>query len=197
MHKILIFALLSGALYLACSGGQPYDSQTATPPNLDSIRAEGRLIAKASFEALSQKLMQALEQGGVVHAIQFCHTNADPLTDSLSAKHGVRIRRVAEQNRNPANAPDEQEQALVKGFAALKSQGADLKTADTAVVLAPGKILFAKPILLQPQCVACHGKLGETLAEENYREIKKQYPEDRAVGFSPGDLRGMWAIYFE
>ena len=197
MKKILAIALLPGMLYLACRGGQPSGSNATAAPNLDSIRAEGRLIAKASFEALSQKLMQALETGGVAHALQFCHANADPLTDSLSAKHGVRIRRVAELNRNPANAPDAREKALFETFAAWKAGGRDLKTADTTVVLAPGKVLFAKPILLQPQCVACHGKVGETVAEENYREIQKLYPGDRAAGFSPGDLRGMWAIYFE
>lgn len=197
MRKTLAIAILSGILYVACRGGQPSGDQAVTTPDLDSIRAEGRLIARASFEALSQKLMQALEAGGVANALPFCHANALPLTDSLSAKHGARIRRVAGLYRNPANAPDAREQALVETFAAWKAAGRDLKTADTAVVLAPGKILFAKPILLLPQCVACHGKVGETVTEENYREIKKLYPDDRAVGFNPGDLRGMWAIYFE
>lgn len=197
MNTIRALSALMLALYLACTGGRPSGEARAVAPSLDSIRAEGRLIAKAGFDALSQKLMEALEQGGVAYALPFCHANAGALTDSLSAKYGVHIRRVAEQNRNPANAPDANEKALFETFAAWKAGGRDLKTADTAVVLAPGKVLFAKPILLLPQCVACHGKVGETVAEENYREIRKLYPEDRAVGFSPGDLRGMWAIYFE
>ena len=195
IHTLSVLLLLT--LYTACQNGPPTGNTAAAAPSLDSIRAEGRVIAKASFEALSQKLTQALETGGVPHALQFCHANADPLTDSLSAKHGVRIRRIAEQYRNPMNAPDAQEKALFEVFAAMKTGGRDLKTVDTALVLAPGRILFAKPILLQPQCVACHGKVGETVTAENYREIQKQYPGDRAVGFSPGDLRGMWAIYFE
>ena len=195
IHTLSVLLLLT--LYTACQNGPPTGNTAAAAPSLDSIRAEGRVIAKASFEALSQKLTQALETGGVPHALQFCHANADPLTDSLSAKHGVRIRRIAEQYRNPMNAPDAQEKALFEVFAAMKTGGRDLKTVDTALVLAPGRILFAKPILLQPQCVACHGKVGETVTAENYREIQKQYPGDRAVGFSPGDLRGMWAIYSE
>ncbi len=195
IHTLSVLLLL--VLYTACQNGPSTGNTAAAAPSLDSIRAEGRVIAKASFEALSQKLAQALETGGVPHALQFCHANADPLTDSLSAKYGVRIRRIAKQYRNPNNAPDAQERALFDGFAAMKAGGRDLKTVDTALVLAPGRILFAKPILLQPQCVACHGKVGETVTAENYREIQKQYPGDRAVGFSPGDLRGMWAIYFE
>lgn len=197
MNKMFAFTTLIFAFFTACNGGPSSGDTIAAGPSLDSIRVEGRRIAKASFEALSQHLMLALETGGVANAVQFCHVNAGTFTDSLSAKHGVRIRRVALQYRNAQNAPNEREKTLFDGFAALKAQGRDLKTADTVILLAPGRMLFAKPILLLPQCVACHGKVGETLTEENHRLIRKQYPDDRAIGFSPGDLRGMWAIYFE
>lgn len=197
MNKLSIITVAFALTTLVACNNRPGDKPAADAPKLDSLRVEGRRIAKAGFEALSQKLMQAMEAGGVSHAISFCHANADTLTDSISARSGARVRRVAVQNRNPANAPDAQERALFKAFAAQKAQGRDLKTADTAVVLAPGKVLFAKPILLQPQCLACHGKVGETVSEADYGEIQKRYPGDRAVGFSPGDLRGMWAIYFE
>lgn len=197
MNKMFVFTTLIFAFFTACNGGRSSGDKIAAGPSLDSIRVEGRRIAKASFEALSQKLMQALEAGGVANAVQFCRANAGPFTDSLSAKQGVRIKRVAMQYRNPNNAPNAQEKVFLDGFAALKAIGRDLKTADTAILLAPGRMLFAKPILLLPQCVACHGEVGKTLTEENYRLIRKQYPDDRAVGFSPGDLRGMWAIYFE
>lgn len=197
MNKFRYFFLAFCLSSLIACGPAPSDKHAAAKPNLDSLRAEGRQIAKSSFEALSQKLMEAIETGGIPHAISFCHANANPLTDSLSERSGARIRRVAVQYRNPANAPDKQERALFEIFAAQKARGRDLKTADTAVVLAPGKVLFAKPILLQPQCVLCHGNIGETMTEENYREIQQRYPGDQAIGFSPGDLRGMWAIYFE
>lgn len=197
MNKFLFIAIVFGLPALAACGNRAGDKRATAAPDPDSLRVEGRRIAKAGFEALSQKLMQAMETGGVAHAISFCHANADTLTDSISALSGARIRRVAVRYRNPANAPDARERALFEAFAAQKARGLDLKTADTAIVLAPGKVLFAKPILLQPQCVVCHGKVGETVTEENYREIQKRYPGDQAVGFSPGDLRGMWAIYFE
>ncbi|MBK6931516.1 MAG: DUF3365 domain-containing protein [Saprospirales bacterium] len=197
LSRLYLPGLLFALFWLAGCTGRPAGGQADAAPKLDSLRAEGRRIAKASFEELSQQLARALETGGIPYALQFCHANAGPLTDSLSAKHGARIRRTAGQYRNPANAPDAQELALFETFAAQKTRGRDLKTADTALVLAPGKVLFAKPILLLPQCAVCHGKVGDTVTEELYREIKKRYPEDRAVGFSAGDLRGMWAIYFE
>lgn len=196
MKKTLALSALVLALYTACQNGPSHTGHTAVP-SPDSLRVQGRAIAKASFEALSQKLTQAMEAGGVAEALPFCHANAYPLTDSLSARLHARIRRVAVQYRNPLNAPDAREKALFDAFAAQQATGRDLKTADTAVVLAPGKVLFAKPILLLPQCAMCHGKVGETMAEADYRTIRNLYPGDRATGFSPGDLRGMWAIYLE
>ncbi len=194
MKRIFTLAGVTLALLWACTG-RPTPSSTDRGAGFspDSVRIRGRAIAKASFEALSQQLTKAMAEGGVSHALSFCHENAYPITDSLSATYRVRIRRVAERYRNPENAPQAQEQTLLNGFAALKAQGVDLKTVDTAVVLAPGRVLFAKPILLQPQCMVCHGNVGES----DYREIRRLYPGDRAVGFSPGDFRGMWAIYFE
>ena len=198
MKKILTLAGVTLALIWACTGG-PTPSSTGRDAGFsqDSIHVRGRAIAKASFEALSAQLTKAMAEGGVSHALSFCHENAYPITDSLSATYRVRIRRVAERCRNPQNSPNAQEQEILEQFKALKAKGYDLKKVDTAVVLGPDRVLFAKPILLQPQCMVCHGTVGESVAESDYREIRRLYPGDRAVGFSAGDLRGMWAIYFE
>lgn len=130
-------------------------------------------------------------------ALKFCNMQAYPLTDSLSEQFHAAIRRTSLQYRNPKNKPDEQETALLTTFAAWKSQGRDLSKTDTVVALDDGQVLFAKPILLQPQCQTCHGVVGEAVSQELYAEIKKLYPEDKATGFKPGDLRGMWAVRFK
>lgn len=198
MKSIYALAGLALVLHFACTGGPtPNPADKGAEFSMDSIHTRGRAIAKASFEALSGQLTKAMAEGGVAHALSFCHENAYPITDSLSATYRVRIRRVAERCRNPQNSPDAREQEIFEQFKALKAKGYDLKKIDTAVVLASGRVLFAKPILVQPQCMVCHGTVGESVAETDYREILRLYPGDRAVGFSAGDLRGMWAIYFE
>jgi len=47
-----------------------------------------------------------------------------------------------------------------------------------------------------PLCEKCHGKIGSTLKEADYASIKSLYPEDMAIGYKTGDLRGMWSISF-
>jgi mono/diheme cytochrome c family protein len=205
MKNLGTFALL--ALFtsvLACNSPQQQEQQeastdtktTLSEEQLGQYRQQGRSIAKTSFDTLSHNLMRAMKQGGPLNALQFCNVEAYPLTDSLSAQFNAHIRRTSMQYRNPENRPDAQEEELLSTFASWKEGGRDLSQADTLVMLDEGQVLFAKPILLQPQCQACHGVVGESVPQELHAEIQKLYPEDRATGFRPGDLRGMWAIRF-
>jgi len=57
-------------------------------------------------------------------------------------------------------------------------------------------INFYAPILLAPLCQKCHGIPGETMGLENYDIIQKYYPEDEAINYKSGDLRGLWSISF-
>lgn len=58
-------------------------------------------------------------------------------------------------------------------------------------------IAFYAPIKVNAMCLQCHGKVGETLKSEDYAVIQKYYPNDKAVGYVDGDLRGMWSIQFK
>ena len=40
----------------------------------------------------------------------------------------------------------------------------------------------------------CHGK---AIAEEVAQQIAELYPEDRAVGFRPGELRGVFWVEYQ
>ena len=43
---------------------------------------------------------------------------------------------------------------------------------------------------VQPSCMACHGARASRPAF-----VKKNYPDDKAFDFKPGDLRGMYAMH--
>ena len=51
--------------------------------------------------------------------------------------------------------------------------------------------------MTKPLCLKCHGKIGETLNEDDYTIIKKIYPDDKAIGYDNENLRGIWSIQFE
>jgi hypothetical protein len=45
-------------------------------------------------------------------------------------------------------------------------------------------------------CLNCHGTPGKHIQDATLTKIQQLYPEDRAVNFKEGDLRGLWHIIF-
>ena len=153
---------------------------------------KGKQIAAATFTALSQQLQKAVKEGGIPNAIQYCNLAAYPITDSLSQVHQAVIKRTSLKNRNPKNKTTEIERIVLKDFEKKTAEGQALKPIVKS--LNDQTVTFYAPIQLNEFCLNCHGKLGETLTSENYTFIKKHYPEDKAIGYLSGELRGMWSI---
>jgi len=49
---------------------------------------------------------------------------------------------------------------------------------------------YYKPIIVKPLCLICHGN-PKDMDPQIYSIIRKKYPEDKAVGYKVGDLRGV------
>lgn len=155
---------------------------------------KGMIIQSEAFATLSSRLMQAMEDGGVQEAIKYCNTAAYPLTDSLSALHDVSIRRASLKPRNPDNRASETESSIIQDYN---------KRNHSAVKLIPmamdkqQTIEYFAPIIVQTQCLACHGIPGKDIRMKDLEIIKKYYPKDKATGYKAGDLRGIWHITFK
>jgi hypothetical protein len=149
----------------------------------------GNAAVKAVFASLSSELKAALQREGVPGAVQYCNTRALPITDSVSQALGVSVQRVTNQPRNAQNKLTEADEAAWAHFAATKPAVKPAGILDDSNV-------FYKPIFVQPLCLNCHGTPGKDLMEENYAAIKELYPEDKAINYSMGDLRGLWKVSF-
>ena len=66
--------------------------------------------------------------------------------------------------------------------------------APRAMPIGQDSVAFFAPIILQAQCEVCHGTPGESLSTDLLSSIQQKYPNDEAVGFAAGDLRGIWSI---
>lgn len=173
----------------SCSNELPSLSEE----EIKEYREKGQAIALEVFTTMSGQLQKAMQEGGVSNAVQFCNLVAMPIVDSLSQKHNVTIKRTSLKVRNPKDIPTESEVAQLEQFQAEKDTGKPLQPR----VLRQGEnIAFYAPIGIQPLCLKCHGKIGETIAQSDYDVIQQLYPEDKAVGYQAGDLRGMWRITF-
>lgn len=49
---------------------------------------------------------------------------------------------------------------------------------------------YAKPMKIIPACIGCHGDPSQ-VPEEVRRILKERYPSDQAMGYKPGDFRGI------
>ncbi len=137
-----------------------------------------------------QQLQSALREGlerGPAEAIAACRTKAPEIAASLS-QGGVRVGRASHRLRNPANAPPAWVEPLLDGYRADPSL-----RAGRAVRLDEHRRGYVEPIFVQPLCLTCH---GEDLSEPISSRLAELYPEDRAVGYRVGDLRGVFWVEF-
>ncbi|MGM0507512.1 MAG: c-type heme family protein [Bacteroidota bacterium] len=184
LPTLLIIALLG-----ACSSPET----ETTPDASDAMLLQaGGLVASTTFETLSGNLSQALSEGGVPQAIEFCSVEAIPLTEQLSSEMDVEVRRASHRPRNPDNRADAQEMGSIDSY---------LSRLDADEALAPRlmregeDVLFHAPIRIPgPACIQCHGDPGTDITEADLELIQSRYPNDQATGFAIGDLRGIWSV---
>jgi len=160
----------------------------------EQLREAGLEITNAAFSALSGRLMEAIREKGVAGAIDYCHVHAYPIVDSIGLNFEVDIKRVSLLNRNPTNFPDAIESDLITDFT---EEASGWPQGDTLLTLQDGSRLYARPILLQPACLKCHGTVGTDIAFDDYDVIKQKYPNDKAIGYVAGDFRGLWIVRFQ
>lgn len=153
-----------------------------------------RGVVKAFAGELSGRLKQAMESGGPIEAIAVCHTEAPAIAAAQSEASGWEVGRTSLRLRNPGNAPDAWELAVLEEFAARKAQGEDVTKLERAeIVEADGapSFRYMKAIPTAEMCTACH---GTTVAPAVQAKLLELYPDDQATGFAVGDLRGAFTL---
>jgi hypothetical protein len=105
------------------------------------------------------------------------------------------IGRTSLKLRNPANAPDNWELAVLKQFEARKEQGESADKLEFFAVIDDDQgqktFRYMKAIPTAALCLNCH---GENVPAEVDAKLKELYPNDQARGFQEGDLRGAFTL---
>lgn len=156
----------------------------------DPRLTQSREIAAEFQQDLGGRLMSALSSGGPVEAISVCKIAAPQISGDLSNNTGALVARTALKVRNPDNKPDAAARAVLEEFAADIDAGAT-EPPEQFERRADGSARYMKAIIMQPMCLACHGK---ELAPAVQAAITESYPQDEATGFAAGDLRGAFII---
>jgi len=158
------------------------------PKTYEEIGLEYALGTKA---VLGKNLMGAIQTNGTMHALEFCNSQAIPLTDSMSTHYNATIKRVSDKNRNPNNKANAEELQYIEQY---KSDLIAKRESKPIVIEKGSQVQFYYPIPTNTMCLQCHGK---QIRPEVQRQTLKLYPNDLAVGYGENEVRGIWSISFK
>lgn len=201
---LTVLALAMGLTWAIAPEGRAQDAAQPAEEGAaqGSAEASGEALAvaraRAAADALAADLMSALraelEAGGPGAAIRVCSEVAQEIA-ALHSTGGTTVRRVSRKPRNPADRPDAYEQARLEAWAEIMEAGEALPAdAIERVETEAGPVLRAmRPITVKPLCLQCHGD-PEGFSPEVREVLAERYPEDEAVGYEAGDLRGAISV---
>lgn len=186
LKKAVFFCVLINIL--ACNN-------SLTEKERENYLTKGEEVAKSSFKELSRNLVEHMKQGGPLQAISFCNEQALPITDQLSEKYNVTIKRTSNKLRNTKNKPTEREKQIIDNY--INLQKIEKNLMPIVEIDNTNKKHFYAPITIKANCLVCHGKIGEAVNAKTDSVINIFYPNDKATGYKEGDVRGIWSITFK
>lgn len=167
------------------------DEPSTQKYDLNEWKDKGQKYAIMAQQQLGKNLMAAMQQGGPAYAVDFCNIEAIPITDSAAQTMKVSLKRVSDKYRNPDNKANDNEAGYI---AQAKEQLNAGKTVQPAIQKKKDKFVGYYPILTNQMCMNCHGQPGEEIQEKTLAKIGELYPDDRAIGYTPHEVRGIWVV---
>lgn len=157
---------------------------------------EARKVASAVPSKLLQVLNGEIAQGGVASAVGVCNEKAPQMAKAASEQSGWAIKRVSLRNRNPKAVPDAWERSALEEFDRRAAAGESPATLEKSALVEDGgrkEFRYMKALPVQQLCLGCHGA-GDQIAPDALSKIQTLYPDDKATGYSIGQIRGAMTI---
>ena len=196
--KHFLIPIIALSLGVTACQSEKTDPQATHQPPAETV-ADTQLVQTAAGELVNQfqknlktELMNAIATRQPSGAIEVCRSVAPAIADSFSTE-GWSIRRVSDKNRNPDNRATSDEMAVLAQFIDSADNPPKYVLIDTLAEDSVHVFRYYAPIYTQQLCLNCHGGM-QTLSPGVYQAVKKAYPDDRAVGYTLGQLRGMFVV---
>jgi hypothetical protein len=135
-----------------------------------------------------------METGGPLNAIGVCNVAAPEIADKVSTENNLMISRTSLKTRNSSNTPTDWQEKVLNDFEARKSAGEDVGKMEFAEVVegADGsEFRYMKAIGTGAVCLKCHGSNNP---DELTAKLSELYPDDMAVDYKSGDIRGAFVV---
>ncbi|NOX19146.1 MAG: DUF3365 domain-containing protein [Chlorobi bacterium] len=153
-----------------------------------------RKIVKDFSKILKSELTTGMRNGGAVNAISVCSVKAPEIAKQLSDSTDWQVGRTSLKIRNIKNKPDEWEKTVLEKFENELKEGTDVKTLEYSETVEENGVKYFRYMKAIPTggvCLNCH---GSKIKEPVKKKIEELYPEDKAVGFKKGDIRGAFTL---
>lgn len=158
---------------------------------------ESRKVALQVSQELTTQLLREMQLSGPVRSLLVCKYVCQEILSSQSRKTGWRVAAVSLKPRNSAvGMPDPWEQKVLADFSRRAANGEKaeaLEFAETVTEPQGGYFRYARAMVVEPLCMACHGP-REKLSDAVKAALAAHYPFDRATGFSVGQVYGIVSI---
>lgn len=160
-------------------------------PDKQALKTEAKAIIKQFAGTLKPQLRQAINSGGLVHAINVCSAEAPRIAQRLSEENGWRVKRVSLKARNAGSAtPDDFERQVLEQFDARQARGDKVRgLAYSAVVDNRFRFMMAQEV--EGVCLNCH---GQSIHPDVKDTLNALYPQDLATGYVLGQVRGAFSL---
>ncbi|MBI4937318.1 MAG: DUF3365 domain-containing protein [Nitrosomonadales bacterium] len=154
---------------------------------------EARKVATSLPPKMLAVLQEEIDKSGPAGAIPVCKDMAPKMAGKVLQETGWKVRRVSLKVRNEARAiPDEWEKAALEDFdkrAAAGEPPARLEKGEKV----GSEYRYVKALPVQPLCLNCHGS-ADQISDAVKSVLKEHYPNDRATGYSEGQIRGAISV---
>ncbi|GGP37750.1 Tll0287-like domain-containing protein [Shewanella saliphila] len=144
-------------------------------------------------QALKGQLQAAIKQGGLPAGVSVCQSVA-PSIAAQNSTDGWMLKRTSLKVRNSNNSPDAWELAQLNQFEQIKAASDPQTPIVIREYVAKGETTtfrYMKAIPTQELCLGCH---GSNITPELSTLIKQAYPDDKAINFEVGDIRGAFSL---
>ena len=166
-------------------------AEPVPPIDKAALAEQAKAAVQALGGALKAELEAAMRTGGPLAALSICQIKAPELAKAISDEQGMAVKRVSLKNRNPVmGAANEWQTIVLNDFETRKATGEDPATLAYAEVV-DHEFRFMKAIPTAAVCLGCH---GTNLSPALTAKLIELYPQDQAVGYKEGDLRGAFVV---
>jgi hypothetical protein len=167
----------------------PVNSAKVEEIEQEKLTGQAQQKVKMFATSLKKALVRAIQDDGLAHAVDVCHTVAPKIATSLSSD-GWQVGRTSLRTRNTENQPDQWEIQMLEKFDNQFKAGVSASQL-AASLNDQGQFRYMQAIPTEQVCLACHGAAIDSALS---KVINQHYPNDAASGFTLKDIRGAFTL---